>query len=141
MQNQTVIGAEYPDKVGKLIDTAKSRINILMFDWRWYENDFSHPLQIFNQKLVRAVKRGVKVQCITNSDLIVETLNLLGFWAKKWPNTSLLHSKLIIIDDEVVITGSHNLTGNAFCSNVETSIISIDQNLVQRFSEYFKNIW
>lgn len=141
MTIETIIGGEYPEKVGKLVDTAIFSIDILMFDWRWYKNDISHPLQIFNQKLVRAVRRGVTVRCITNYPELIETLNLLGFCAKKWPNTSLLHSKLIIIDNEVVISGSHNLTGNAFCSNIETSIISTDQNLVKTFKDYFTNIW
>jgi phosphatidylserine/phosphatidylglycerophosphate/cardiolipin synthase-like enzyme len=141
MQNETIIGAEYPEKVGKLIDTAIFSIDILMFDWRWYKNDPSHPLQIFNQKLVRAVRRGVKVRCITNYAELVETLNLLGFDAKVWPQSTLLHSKLLIFDKLVIVSGSHNLTGNAFCSNVEISTIINEPALAKSFGDYFENIW
>jgi len=141
MQNETIIGSEYPVKVGKLIDTAKSKIDILMFDWRWYKNDISHPLQIFNQKLVRAVRRGVKIRVITNFAELVDTLNTLGFDAQVWPNKNMLHSKLLIIDGEIVVSGSHNLTGNAFTANLETSVIFHEPALAKSFSEYFENIW
>lgn len=141
MINDTIIGKEYPEKVGKLIDLARGSIDILMFDWRWYANDISHPLQIFNQKLVRASRRGVKVRCMTNYAELVETLNLLGLDAKKWSQSNLLHSKLMIIDKSIVISGSHNLTGNAFCSNMETSLITDDERVVKTFNDYFQNLW
>ena len=141
MQIETIIGGQYPEKVGALVDKAVFAIDILMFDWRWYKNDIAHPLQIFNQKLVRAVRRGVKVRCITNYAELVETLNVLGFYAKKWPQSNLLHSKLVIIDKKIVISGSHNLTGNAFCSNTETSMITDSESVAKTFSDYFENIW
>ncbi len=141
MINETIIGGEYPEKVGKLIDNARGSIDILMFDWRWYKDDIGHPLQIFNQKLVRAVRRGVTVRVLTNYGELVETLNLLGFYAKKWPQNNLLHSKLLIIDKTIIVTGSHNFTGNAFCSNMETSLITDDDKVVKNFDNYFNNIW
>lgn len=141
MENQAIIGKQYPEKVGEIIDRAKFSIDILMYDWRWYQNDFSHPLQIFNQKLVRAVKRGVKVRVLTNYKELVDTLNTLGFYAKVWPNSSLLHSKLVVIDKKIVINGSHNFTGNAFCSNLETSLIIDDEKIAENFINYINTIW
>lgn len=141
MENKTIIGGEYPETVGKLIDEARGSIDILMFDWRWYKNDPFHPLQVFNQKLVRAVRRGVKVRCVTNYAQLVETLNLLGFWAKKWPHNNLLHSKLLIIDKKIIVTGSHNLTGNAFCSNQEISNAFESEEQAKKLTDYFENIW
>lgn len=138
---ETIIGGQYPEKVGALVDKAVFAIDILMFDWRWYKDDVGHPLQVFNQKLVRAVRRGVKVRCITNYVELVETLNLLGFDAKKWPQSNLLHSKLLIIDKKIVVSGSHNLTGNAFCSNAETSMITDSETVAKTFCDYFENIW
>lgn len=141
MQNQTIIGSEYPKIVGGIIDRAVFSIDILMYDWRWYKDDFSHPLQIFNLKLVRAIKRGVKIRVITNSPDVVDTLNVLGFYAKVWSGSCMLHSKLVLVDNETVVSGSHNLTGKAFTSNAETSIVSFDPETSQRFKEYFNNIW
>ena len=141
MENQTIIGSQYPEKVGRLIDTAKNSIDILMFDWRWYKNDPSHPLQIFNQKMVRAVRRGVRIRTITNYAELVDTLNILGFYAKKWDKKSMLHSKLMIIDNEIVVSGSHNFTGNAFTANLETSVIFHEEALAQNFTNYFNNLW
>jgi len=141
MQNETIIGKEYPEKVGKLIENAKSSIDILMFDWRWYKDDMAHPLQIFNQKLVRAVRRGVKIRVITNFTELVDMLNTLGFDAKVWSKANLLHSKLLIIDNEIVVSGSHNLTGNAFCSNIEISNIIYGEALAYTYKNYFNNLW
>lgn len=141
MNIETIIGSQYPEKVGELIEQAKFSIDILMFDWRWYKNDPSHPLQIFNQKMVRAVRRGVKIRVISNYNEVIDTLNVLGFYAKKWPASNLMHSKLVIIDNEIVVSGSHNFTGNAFTSNLETSNIFFDEKTAKTFSEFFKNLW
>lgn len=141
MQNITLIGSQYPEEVGKLIDSAVCKIDILMFDWRWYRNDPFHPLQVFNQKMVRAVRRGVKIRAITNYNEVIDTLNLLGFYAKNLPVSNLMHSKLVIIDNKIVVTGSHNFTGNAFTSNFETSVIFHDEETAKKFSNYFENLW
>lgn len=117
-----LIGTDYPTALLGLIDHATATISILMFDWRWYPNGLGSPTQLFNQALVRAVRRGVKIKVVVNSDQIVETLKSVGIDARKIRSRNLLHSKLVLIDGEHTILGSHNISASAFETNFETSV-------------------
>lgn len=139
-KHEILVGKNYIEKVIPLINEAKKNIEILMFDWRWYKDDFSNPMQRLNHALVSAVRRGVSVACITNYKEIRDLLLTLGFDARKWPNDQLLHSKVLIIDREIVIMGSHNFTNNAFCSNLETSTLMYDPVLAVQYSDFFRDL-
>ena len=140
-QTRTIIGSEYPKKVIPLIDGAKRCILMCMFDWRWYKDDFAHPVSLFNSALLRAHRRGVNVKILTNYAEVIDFVTGLGFNAKKWPDKSLLHSKFLIFDDKTCVIGSHNITQSAFTSNMETSIILTDSDDIKRFSAYFDALW
>lgn len=140
-KNEIVIGGKYPEKIIPLIDQATKSLDILMFDWRWYKNDISNPVQLLNQAIVRAVRRGVRVRAITNYNELVTLLNTLNVNAKLWPKKSLLHSKCLVIDKMITVMGSHNWTHNAFCSNYETSFIQNDQEVSEQMTTYFNDIW
>jgi len=138
---KSIIGAEYPEKVIPLIDDARQSIAMCMFDWRWYKSDFSNPVSLFNSALLRAHRRGIKVRILTNYAEVIDFVRELGLNAKKWPEKSLLHSKFLIIDNKLCIIGSHNITYNAFTSNMETSMVLDSEDDVKRFSNYFDTLW
>jgi phosphatidylserine/phosphatidylglycerophosphate/cardiolipin synthase-like enzyme len=140
-ENRTIIGSEYPKKVIPLIDGAKVSIVMCMFDWRWYPKDFAHPVSLFNSALLRAHRRGVKVRILTNYTEVVEFATGLGFNVKKWPEKTLLHTKLIIVDALFCVIGSHNITQSAFTSNMEISTVLDDPDDIKRFSNYFDALW
>jgi len=141
MINDIIIGKQFPKKVIPLIESAKKSIKTVVFDWRWYPNDPGNAVQIFNQSIVRAVRRGVEVQAIVNNDSILNFLNENGIIAKKLNITGLVHAKLMIIDDNIVIIGSHNYTHNAFVLNQEISVALLDcQNIVE-FNLFFNSLW
>jgi len=96
---RTIIGSEFPKIVIPKIDEAKKSIKIVVFDWRWYPNDPGSSCQLFNQSLVRAVRRGVDIGAITNFEGIAKTLEALGIKAKKIRVADIVHCKFIIIDD------------------------------------------
>jgi phosphatidylserine/phosphatidylglycerophosphate/cardiolipin synthase-like enzyme len=138
---ETIIGRQFPDKVIPLINEAKSSISIIVFDWRWYSNDPGASAQLFNQAILRAVRRGVCVKAIVNSPDILNTLNSQGCQAKKLSIKNLVHCKLMIIDNEVVVVGSHNYTQNAFQMNYEFSVILRDVENISDFFNFFDNLW
>lgn len=140
-KNEAIIGREFPAKLIPLIDSAKSSISILVFDWRWYPDFPESPVQLFNQSIVRAVRRGVKVRAVLNMPAIVSQLTTLGVSAKKVFSKDLLHTKLIIIDNNVVVIGSHNYTQSAFEKNFECSFALFDSDSVARFISYFEAIF
>jgi len=138
---ETIIGRQFPEKVIPLINEAKKSIDIVVFDWRWYPNDPGCSVQLFNQAVVRAVRAGVSVRAITNSNEIVETLQKVGAQAKKLITQNLVHAKLMIIDDKIVVIGSHNYTQMAFQMNLEISVILRDVENISAFYKFFNDLW
>lgn len=136
-----LIGKEYVEKVLPLIDSAMDSISILMFDWRWYVEGLGSPTQLFNQALVRAKRRGVKVECLVNSGDIMHQLSVVGITAKKINSRNLLHSKLVILDNNFVVIGSHNISSHAFEKNFETSVIIESPDLASHYKNYFNSLW
>lgn len=135
-----VIGVDFPKKVIPLFDIAKSEIKIIVFDWRWYPNDPSSPVQLFNQAIVRAVKRGVVVTALVNSNAIEQQLKNVGVAVKVCNTKKLMHAKMIIIDDKIVVVGSHNYTQNAFSMNHELSVILDGEFDVFPFANFFTSL-
>jgi phosphatidylserine/phosphatidylglycerophosphate/cardiolipin synthase-like enzyme len=138
---QTIIGKEFPKIVVPYIDQAKESISILVFDWRWYPDQPSSPVQLFNQAIVRAVRRNVKIKVISNFPKILDILSELGCKVKHLITTNLVHSKLMIIDNKIFVIGSHNYTQNAFSVNYEASILIEAETGLDNFINYFNNLF
>ena len=137
----TIIGKQFPLKVIPLIDKSANTIDIIVFDWRWYPQDPGASVQLFNQAIVRAVRRGVKVRVVTNAVDIVHRLNELGCHARKLVSKSLVHAKMMLIDSATVIVGSHNYTQSAFQMNYELSVILEKPENIADFSSFFDNLY
>ena len=138
---ETIIGKEFSIKVIPLIESAKKSIEIVVFDWRWYPQDPGAAVQLFNQAIVRAARRGVKVRAIANCDEIIQVLREQNIDAKKLISKKLVHCKFMLIDGEIVIVGSHNYTQSAFQMNHEISVIFRDIDNFAVFFSYFNNLF
>lgn len=140
-KNQCVIGAQYGPLLIDMLDSAEYTVDIVMFQWKWYENEPAHPLQLVNQAIVRAHHRGVQVRAITAYQDIVDKLLEVGVMAKKYRHRGLLHSKLVVIDHVLVIQGSHNLTSSALRSNVESSMFVPCTHSAKTMTDFFNRLW
>lgn len=138
---QSIIGKEYPTKVIPLIDAAKQSIKIIVFDWRWYPNEPANPAQLFNQSIIRAKKRGVDVKVISNVQDVIAVLKSQGCEAKRPATSRLIHAKMILIDDKILVMGSHNFTQSAFTMNYEISLILEDEKPLDNFIDFFNNLF
>jgi len=136
-----LIGADYPKIVIPLINNAKKNIDMVFYDWRWYENQPSHVVQQFNSALVRAVRRGVIIRAVLNLPELIPLLNSVGIKARVMREKRTLHSKMILIDEATLVIGSHNITRNAFSSNIESSVIVQIPQDQERFSQFFNNLY
>jgi len=135
------LGKQFPVKVIPLIQSAKKSIDIIVYDWRWYGDGNGSKVQEFNRAIVARARAGVRVRALVNSDKIKSPLEPLGVKVKKCISSKLLHTKLMIIDEEISILGSHNYTINAFFVNNEASVIIHDRETATKFSEYFSNLY
>jgi len=138
---QTISGRQFPAIVTPLIDKAKEKIDIVVFDWRWYGSDPGASVQLFNQAILRAVRRGVEIRAITNSLDVINILKKNGLQAKKIISKKLMHCKLMIIDNECFITGSHNYTMSAFHLNEELSVLVTDEENIDSIIQFYNNLW
>jgi len=136
---EAIVGSQFPKIVIPKIDNAKKSIKIIVFDWRWYPNDSGNPCQLFNQSIVRASRRGVRVRVITNYTDVVATLKSVGVDARKIVTKNLVHAKMMLIDDETLILGSHNYTQSAFTMNFEVSVAIKDAEAIAEFVKYFNS--
>jgi phosphatidylserine/phosphatidylglycerophosphate/cardiolipin synthase-like enzyme len=136
-----IISKDFPNVVIPIIDSAVHSIDVVVFDWRFYQNDPANPVSLFNTAIARAVRRGVNVRCLVQNDGIVDRLNKIGCWAKKLNSKRILHTKLLIIDKKRVIIGSHNYTQHAFSSNHEASIYVTLSDENNALVEYFNNLF
>ena len=138
---EAIIGSDFPKKLIPLIENSKKSIDIIVFDWRWYPQDPGAQCQLFNQAIIQATRRGVKVRAIANNDEIVKVLNQNGCEAKRILTKKLVRSKMMIIDGEIVVTGSHNYTESAFQMNLELSVILNNLENIADFSNFFQNLY
>jgi len=138
---EVAVGSDFPKQIIPLINDAKTTIKIIVFDWRWYPNDLGSTCQLFNRSIINASKRGVHIMALTNIGEVINVLKLNGIQAKKPLSKRLLHSKLMIIDNKIIVIGSHNYTQSAFTMNQEISIILKAKNGFDRFVSYFDKVW
>lgn len=138
---EAIIGKDFPKKVIPLIENAKQSIKIVVFDWRWYPDSPANPVSLFNQAIIRAIRRNVKVEVVTNIKEVVIKLNAEGAVAKSPLTPRLIHAKIMIIDDEVLIIGSHNYTQSAFTMNHEVSTIIKGREFLDDYIKFFNNLF
>lgn len=136
-----IVGSEFSAKVVPILESAKRNIDIVVYDWRFYPERLAHPCQLFNRALIAAVRRGVIVRAVVNNAQFIDTFKRLGIQVKKMPDKRVLHSKMIIVDRETLIIGSHNYTSNGMVRNIETSLIVSIPEGITRFADFFENLY
>lgn len=136
-----LIGSKYADELLDKIETSKKNIDIIMYDWRFYPDNPEHPISQINQALYRAVSRGVIVRAVVNNEIIKNNLDILKIKAKYLKSSRILHSKIVIIDNDILFIGSHNLTRNAVTTNLESSLMVKIPEDETRLRDYFNNLY
>ncbi len=137
---------DYLKTVQEAMKSAERSIRVMMF----FSNYSSHSRNAANvliSELEAAKKRGVEVEIIleTSHEEIVNRGNrasaerLLegGIEAVFYPTFPVMHTKLVLIDDEVSIVGSHNWTNAAIYNNSESSALVRCPRTARTFREYF----
>jgi phosphatidylserine/phosphatidylglycerophosphate/cardiolipin synthase-like enzyme len=135
----------------KAIDEAQSEIFMSIFSFKAGVHKNSYP-DIVLAHLARATKRGIKVIVILENTgghdykLDAENHKTKQLLEEKGINVYLdsprqtTHTKLIVIDERLVILGSHNLTQAALKYNNEISILMDRPNLAKRSRDYMLKI-
>ncbi len=121
-----------------LIHTAEKEITIV--------NPYFVPEDALSTAIISAVKRGVKVTML-NSEVMdqwmvghaqrsfYETLLKAGVDIRLYRKPILLHSKFMIVDDDLVAVGSSNLDIRSFVLDLEVTLIVYSQDVANQFAK------
>ena len=122
------------------IDAAQDHIRVAQY--LLYDDT---PVDALLQHLTDAAERGVLVQVLADEEGS-ETEAILTDLANQNIQTQLdtknttLHNKLIVADD-VVVVGSHNLTDAAMDRNHEGSVLVNDPEVAGWYASWFDAMW
>ena len=123
---QPVVG--YNDRPQKTLDVCAFELNN----------------KVITDAIVRAVKRNVRVRCVTETDYFNDTE--YGIHALKEANvpivddkreSALMHDKFMIFDEAAVWTGSMNFTENCAYHNNNNGIFFDDRTLAANYETKF----
>ena len=119
-----------------LIESAQSKIDIAIYDLGDEE---------IAQSFVNANKRGVKVRVITDTDNInkkgINLLKNVQIPIIEDKRSRIMHDKFIIIDDNLVWTGSMNLTSSSLYEHNNVSIFYKSTDMVTIFQNEFNSMF
>jgi phosphatidylserine/phosphatidylglycerophosphate/cardiolipin synthase-like enzyme len=102
--------------------------------------------------LAQAAERGIAVRIVANHgdegehtgsrwDRLRAAGGAIRYKSSAPELFQLMHHKLAIVDDRVVINGSGNWSGSAFFNNYENFVRYADPAVVRRFRELFARLW
>ena len=137
-----------------LMKSARKRVLIAMYESKKTEND---PLgNQLRMDLLDAVKNlSVPVYVLLGNDNSLNSSSdekVSEYLGKQVICTSTIHQrkseervgmhhKFIVIDDQIVITGSLNWNGSSIENNTENIIVIESAQLAWEFAEEFRRIW
>ena len=139
----------------KLIDEikkAKFNIDVMQYQWNFYIGKPNNPVQKLNQALINQIRNNKKCRVLMNKEGRAQQLTAINMKASRYLGEAgavvkfghtfpITHAKLWLIDDDISILGSHNLSGRSFTVNNEVSILIKSKEVCQEFRRYFDSIW
>jgi cardiolipin synthase len=148
-----IVNDNYFNITFNAISNADSSIDIILYEFKWY--DSNNSVVKMRNALINAVNRNVSVRLILDqanyrdqeTELSKENrktgnyLEANGVQVKYDSLKQTTHDKLLVIDDETTILGSHNWGYSAFTRNNEASVMIKDRKIAGYYEIYFENLW
>lgn len=93
--------------------------------------------------LAKAAKEGVAVQMLTSAKMTEKQKNFLtraGVTIQYSP-TFIMHAKVFMMDDQLAMIGSINLTRSSLEDNRELSVLTREQEIIKQLNATFASDW
>ncbi|MCX8084104.1 MAG: phospholipase D-like domain-containing protein [Calditerrivibrio sp.] len=129
------------------VEFSKMSIYIAIYFFKTDNDGYAKELKT---ALLRAADRGVRVYIVldvaenditTDANLVTaKELNHNNIVVKVDSPFRKLHSKIMVIDEEVVYLGSHNYTNSAFSKNNESTLRIKSKKIAKECINYIKGI-
>lgn len=128
------------DRIIKAIDLSKTTIDIAIY---------SFTSKDVAQALRKAKERGVSIRLIMDSGRAKRKHSQYKFLDKNGFNVKLkrgkgrgiMHHKVCIFDNRLVMTGSYNISKNAERFSYENVVFIPDKSVVKKYQEMFEDLW
>ena len=129
------------DELCKLFDNAQASITILQYAFE-IRAHIPTRIKMIANAILSAADRGVNIRILINTKHgvapdSIDAVNLAEYI--RHPNihlyyhrsTQVMHAKAIIVDNDKIVIGSHNLTRTSLYSSLNISVIIIDHELAR----------
>jgi len=137
------LAGSIPEKLIGLINAANTTIHIASFEFN---------LTPVAEALIAAHERGVEVQWVTDDEHGIEAdeeedhgqfemLEDAGIEVRDDGRSALMHNKFWIFDDQMVWTGSTNITYNGTFLNNNNVIVLHSPELARIYEREFQEMW
>ena len=148
---QLVTDGQYFLVAKKMIQEAKSSIQVMMFEMGYYDQHPNTPSNILIKELINARKRGVKVEVILEvkegEDRTTKrnrhTGKILSEGKVEVIYDSLFkttHAKSMVVDGTLILLGSTNWTYYALTNNNEVSVVIRSKEVAKGLVDYFNQV-
>jgi phosphatidylserine/phosphatidylglycerophosphate/cardiolipin synthase-like enzyme len=146
-----LISQDYFPALIQAIAGAKQSIDAISYLWHWDGYQRGSSVTILTDILIKAFKRGVAVRVLLNYDhprfipsinniTTFKKLRSVGITAQLTDCRPITHSKLFLIDNDITIIGSHNLSKASLKANDETSAIIKSRAVQAVYKSWFNKI-
>lgn len=149
-----LIKKDYYPEVLDLIKSAEKSIYLVMYAIQLRGRDEKDKVNTLLEELIEAKRRGVKVKVILETsgkeswgeyitginDEVKKILQRNGIQVYLDDDKTTTHVKVLVVDDEVTVLGSHNWTFAAFVRNNESSVKIKSRPVAQKYISYFYSI-
>jgi phosphatidylserine/phosphatidylglycerophosphate/cardiolipin synthase-like enzyme len=150
--SELLVAREYLSRVPAILENARFSIKAVQFVVQVKGKSAKMSSRELCIKLAAKVRDGVRVQALLNSAgggwrapalnrQAAQWLQERGVEVRTLGASRTCHAKMLIIDDEIAIVGSHNWTPYALERNFEVSVLVRDAGCVGQLVRHFEDLW
>ena len=152
LRSELILNDEYFEVAHSQIQKAKESIYLIAYLFLVYDYQDAYSNRLLDD-LIDAHKRGVKVHVILDypkpeymgeegpkNQQVYEKLKEAGIDVQFDSPEKRTHNKVLVVDREIIIVGSHNYSFDGLKYNNETSLLLRDREKAKRLIEYFEGI-
>lgn len=139
---------QYLNVVAPLIERANHSIHVVMFVMKYDPGDEDDPVNELLGLLADAASRGVDVRVLVDEETRDSYPQTIGFLKEHGIGVRLdrssgitTHAKVVIVDGEFAVVGSHNWTESALRYNHEVSALIRSGEAASVLEKYFSSLW
>ena len=143
-----LLDSEYLDNLLYMLDQAENYVHVVMFVVKYDPKEKDDPANLILYKLAELAEKGVEVRLVVDDATRRSYPETLEFLKSRGVDVRLdessrttTHTKMVIIDGEVLILGSHNWTESALSYNHEASIAIYNATIISEAEHYFEEIY